>query len=95
TREEKYDREEDEEVEVEEKESAKRGSIEKPQGKAPDEEEEEDESGAHELVGIPIAPNDQITKKAGDIFVLEKASLEVAKVGKKNPVDYRPDISHQ
>ncbi|EOY09005.1 Embryo sac development arrest 7, putative [Theobroma cacao] len=113
TREEKYDREEDEEVEVEEKESAKRGSIEKPQGKAPDEEEEEDESGAHELVGIPIAPNDQITKKAGVIFVLEKASLEVAKVGKsfqllnsddyanflrknkKNPVDYRPDISHQ
>ncbi|KAK6244279.1 hypothetical protein QUC31_010688 [Theobroma cacao] len=81
-REEKYDREEDEEVEVEEKESAKRGSIEKPQGEAPDEEEEEDESGAHELVGIPIAPNDQNTKKAGVIFVLEKASLEVAKVGK-------------
>ncbi|XP_021282196.1 ribosomal RNA small subunit methyltransferase NEP1 [Herrania umbratica] len=82
TREEKYDREEDEEVEVEEKESANRGSIEKPKGEAPDEEEEEDESGAHELVGIPIAPSDQNTKKAGVIFVLEKASLEVAKVGK-------------
>ncbi|XP_022743242.1 ribosomal RNA small subunit methyltransferase nep-1-like isoform X1 [Durio zibethinus] len=72
-REEKYDREEEEE-EVEEKESAKRASIEKPTKEA--------EAGADELVGIPISPGDQITNKHGVIFVLEKASLEVAKVGK-------------
>lgn len=34
-----------------------------------------------ELPGIPILPSDQ-KPKAGVIFVLERASLEVAKVGK-------------
>ncbi|KAH7557139.1 hypothetical protein JRO89_XS11G0058000 [Xanthoceras sorbifolium] len=34
------------------------------------------------MEGIPIALSDQNTKKPGVIFVLEKASLEVAKVGK-------------
>ncbi|XWS57146.1 hypothetical protein CRYUN_Cryun09bG0147500 [Craigia yunnanensis] len=77
-REEKYDREE----EVEEKESVKRTSIENSTNEAEGKEEEEDEAGADELVGIPIAPSDQITRKTGVIFVLEKASLEVAKVGK-------------
>ncbi|KAF5191256.1 nucleolar essential protein-like protein [Thalictrum thalictroides] len=35
-----------------------------------------------ELPGIPIVPSSSQKSKAGVIFVLEKASLEVAKVGK-------------
>ncbi|XVF56272.1 hypothetical protein PTKIN_Ptkin06aG0105600 [Pterospermum kingtungense] len=102
--EEKYDREEDENEQVQVEEEGP--SIEKPT-------EEEDEAGADELVGIPIAPSDKKPNKTGLVFVLEKASLEVAKVGKsyqllnsddhanflrknnKNPADYRPDIAHQ
>ncbi|KAJ9128464.1 hypothetical protein P3X46_034981 [Hevea brasiliensis] len=34
------------------------------------------------MAGIPIVPSDLKTKKPGLIFVLERASLEVAKVGK-------------
>ncbi|XP_021281076.1 uncharacterized protein LOC110414293 [Herrania umbratica] len=85
TKEEKYDREEDEEVEVEEKESVKPASIKKPKWEAQHKEVEEDEFGAHELMGIPIAHSDQKTKKEKNevVFYLEKASLEVAKVGKK------------
>ncbi|KAJ1419228.1 hypothetical protein SESBI_15176 [Sesbania bispinosa] len=66
-----------------------------------------------ELAGIPIAPSDHKSDKSNVIFILERASLEVAKVGKtyqllnsddhanflrknkKNPGDYRPDITHQ
>ncbi|KAE8694804.1 Ribosomal RNA small subunit methyltransferase NEP1 [Hibiscus syriacus] len=80
-REEKYDQEE--QVVVEEKESAKRASIEKPTKEVEVEEEEEGKAGTDELVGIPIVPSDKTSKnKNGVIFVLEKASLEVAKVGK-------------
>ncbi|OMO57823.1 Ribosomal biogenesis, methyltransferase, EMG1/NEP1 [Corchorus olitorius] len=85
TREEKYDREEVEEAkdtEAEEKESAKRVSIEIPTEEAQDKQEEGEEDGVPDLVGIPIARSDQNTKKPGVIFVLEKASLEVGKVGK-------------
>ncbi|XWS59018.1 hypothetical protein CRYUN_Cryun08bG0084900 [Craigia yunnanensis] len=81
-RQEKYDREEEEEVIVEEEKSAKRSSIEKATKEAEDKEEEENEAGANDLVGIPIAPSDKKPNKTGVIFVLEKASLEVAKVGK-------------
>ncbi|KAK8649231.1 hypothetical protein V6N13_129964 [Hibiscus sabdariffa] len=88
-REEKYDQEEqehEEQVEVEEKEPAKRASFEKPtkevQGEEEEEEEEEGKDGTDELVGIPIAPSDKKTHKNRVIFVLERASLEVAKVGK-------------
>nr|XP_027187765.1 ribosomal RNA small subunit methyltransferase NEP1-like isoform X2 [Cicer arietinum] len=69
----------------------------------------------NELDGIPIAPSIDIknSEKPGVIFILEKASLEIAKVGKtyqllnsddhanfllkgkKNPGNYRPDITHQ
>ncbi|XP_077252696.1 uncharacterized protein LOC143892116 [Tasmannia lanceolata] len=75
--------------------------------------EEENERKAnesvHELSGIPILPSD-VNSKAGVIFILERASLEVAKVGKilnsddhanflrkhkRNPADCRPDIVHQ
>lgn len=80
--EEKYDR--DEEVnEVEEEESeAKRVAVEK-------EADGEDKAGEKgkvedELEGIPIAPSENKSKNSGVIFVLEKASLEVAKVGKVN-----------
>ncbi|KAJ6778854.1 NEP1/MRA1 [Salix koriyanagi] len=43
---------------------------------------EEETEKFPELEGIPIAPSAQTLKKPGVIFVLEKASLEVAKVGK-------------
>ncbi|GMJ02373.1 hypothetical protein like AT3G57000 [Hibiscus trionum] len=81
-REDKYDKEEqehEEQVEVEERDPAKRASIEKPTKEV---EGEEEEVGTDELVGIPIAPSDKKANKNGVIFVLEKASLEVAKVGK-------------
>ncbi|XVE88095.1 hypothetical protein DITRI_Ditri19aG0040900 [Diplodiscus trichospermus] len=78
-KEEKYDREEQEEVEEEE--SAERVSTEKLTKEAKDNDEKDDETGADELVGIPIAPSDT-RPNTGVIFVLEKASLEVAKVGK-------------
>ncbi|CAN0839623.1 Ribosomal RNA small subunit methyltransferase NEP1 [Linum grandiflorum] len=41
-----------------------------------------DTTATDDIVGIPIVEIDQQTKKPGVIFVLEKASLEVAKVGK-------------
>ena len=46
-------------------------------------EAEAERGGEEELDGIPIAPSEKNDgKKPGVIFVLEKASLEVAKVGK-------------
>ncbi|KAB5519152.1 hypothetical protein DKX38_023544 [Salix brachista] len=52
--------------------------------RAEDAEEKTDEEREEipELEAIPIAPSAQTVKKPGVIFVLEKASLEVAKVGK-------------
>jgi hypothetical protein len=42
-----------------------------------------EENNNNELVGIPIAPpTEENSEKPGVIFILEKASLEVAKVGK-------------
>ncbi|KAL5743732.1 hypothetical protein ACOSP7_026584 [Xanthoceras sorbifolium] len=89
-REEKYYREEEQEVQEEEheeekpNETGKRVKLEETtqNDEKKGEEEEEEEVGAHEMEGIPIALSDQNTKKPGVIFVLEKASLEVAKVGK-------------
>ncbi|KAL5775911.1 hypothetical protein ACOSP7_013468 [Xanthoceras sorbifolium] len=84
-REEKYDREEEvqEEEEEEPNETGKRAKLEettqKDEMKA---EQVEQEVSSHEMDGIPIALSDQNNKKPGVIFVLEKASLEVAKVGK-------------
>ena len=47
-----------------------------------EEEGKEDENGL-EVEGIPVVPSDQSnTNKARVIFILEKASLKVAKVGK-------------
>ncbi|XP_044508711.1 ribosomal RNA small subunit methyltransferase nep-1-like [Mangifera indica] len=68
--EDRYDREEEEQ--------------EQPDGfdEKEDQGHEEEEEAVHEMEGIPIGPSDRSTKKPGVIFVLEKASLEVAKVGK-------------
>ncbi|KAF9664592.1 hypothetical protein SADUNF_Sadunf16G0034500 [Salix dunnii] len=63
---ERYDKEEDE---VEDKQVVEENT-------------EEEREELPELEGIPIAPSAQTLKKPGVIFVLEKASLEVAKVGK-------------
>jgi rRNA small subunit pseudouridine methyltransferase Nep1 len=42
-----------------------------------------EQSNNNELFGIPIAPpTEENSEKPGVIFILEKASLEVAKVGK-------------
>lgn len=90
-RDEKYDREEEEEEneEVEEEglnDSGKRAKLEKTSQndnkKGEEDGQEEKDVVVHEMEGIPIAPSDQNTKRPGVIFVLEKASLEVAKVGK-------------
>ncbi|OAY43306.1 ribosomal RNA small subunit methyltransferase nep-1 [Manihot esculenta] len=92
-REERYDKEEDE-VEEQSLERAKKPLVAetktetemptKTSGKEEekDDEEEELEEQAHVMVGIPITPSDSKTKKPGVTFVLERASLEVAKVGK-------------
>jgi len=57
-----------------------------------EEEAEEGKEGkgvANELEGIPIAPSfHQNANKAGVTFILEKASLEVAKVGKVNKLHF-------
>ncbi|KAK1405097.1 Nucleolar essential protein-related [Heracleum sosnowskyi] len=77
-----YDKEEEvhEEIEVgvddEEENVAKRSKAEE------DEDEAKAQQVADELSGIPIGPLDQDDKKNGVIFILERASLEVAKVGK-------------
>lgn len=78
-REEKYERGEEEE---EEKlnETVKRSKLEKTS--QAEEEEEEEEAVVHEMEGIPVTIRDQNQKRPDVIFVLEKASLEVAKVGK-------------
>lgn len=51
--------------------------------------EEPPKEDFHELEGIPVVPKDpRSDNTAGAIFVLERASLEVAKVGKV-PIFYR------
>lgn len=76
-REEKYDEEEEEVEETVETTTKK--------AKGTEEERETEEDGEvqiNEMEGIPIVPSDKMTRKPGVIFVLERASLEVAKVGK-------------
>ncbi|CAK7340220.1 unnamed protein product [Dovyalis caffra] len=79
---ERYDKDEDEvedqQVEEEQTDSENELSAQNGEGKT----EEEKEMQLSEVEGIPIVPSDQTGKKPGVIFVLEKASLEVAKVGK-------------
>ncbi|PRQ55473.1 putative tRNA (pseudouridine(54)-N(1))-methyltransferase [Rosa chinensis] len=76
TREEKYDRDEEEAAEqVEEPSKPAMGDENGTQGK---------EGEQFELEGIPIAPTTDQNPKSGPgvIFILEKASLEIGKVGK-------------
>ncbi|CAI0410544.1 unnamed protein product [Linum tenue] len=83
-RKEKYDRDEEEgEEDVAEptvQAASKKAAVEEKDEK--EMEEKESETAADEMAGIPIVQIDQQTKKPGVIFVLERASLEVAKVGK-------------
>ncbi|XP_010554773.1 PREDICTED: ribosomal RNA small subunit methyltransferase nep-1 [Tarenaya hassleriana] len=92
-RQERYDKEEcgEEEqkrVEEEEEETVKKAKTEDTSSGAEEDngEKEKGEEGGgtatDELEGIPIAKSDLNTTKPGIVFVLEKASLEVAKVGK-------------
>ncbi|KAK9067904.1 hypothetical protein SSX86_012015 [Deinandra increscens subsp. villosa] len=115
---ERYDKEEDEEENVGfvEEELEEGGEQKKLKSGVTESDEEKAEEAAQELAGIPVNLNEQQGNDkngAGVIFILEKASLEVAKVGKgyqllnsedhsnflkknkRNPAEYRPDISHQ
>ncbi|KAI3692016.1 hypothetical protein L6452_31821 [Arctium lappa] len=87
---ERYDKEEDEEENLgfvgEEIEEEKEGGQKKLKGGVTESDEEKAEAAAQELVGIPVNLNEQQVgndkNTPGVIFILEKASLEVAKVGK-------------
>ncbi|KDP37829.1 hypothetical protein JCGZ_06731 [Jatropha curcas] len=96
-RKERYDKEEDvDEQSIQEAKRAMTSKAEMGTQSSEEEEEEEEETEkeqeqeekkesdaqADEIEGIPIVPSDPNVKKPGIIFVLEKASLEVAKVGK-------------
>ncbi|KAJ0594197.1 putative tRNA (pseudouridine(54)-N(1))-methyltransferase [Helianthus annuus] len=85
---ERYDKEEEEEenagfVEEEVEEGEKEGTQKKLKTES---DEEKAEAAAEELAGIPVNLSEQQQgndkNSPGVIFVLEKASLEVAKVGK-------------
>ncbi|KAI9082942.1 hypothetical protein K1719_035085 [Acacia pycnantha] len=78
---EKYDAEEDEEAEQMEVKRAMTENLNSFEEEKPAE-EAQDADAADELEGIPMAPSDRNTDKSKVIFVLERASLEVAKVGK-------------
>ncbi|KAK4256225.1 hypothetical protein QN277_009119 [Acacia crassicarpa] len=78
---EKYDAVEDEEAEQIEVKRAMIENINSFEEEKPAE-EAQDADVADELEGIPLAPSDHNTDKSKVIFVLERASLEVAKVGK-------------
>lgn len=88
---ERYDKEEGEEEnagfveEIEEEEGEKEGAEKKLKSGVTDSDEEKAEAAAQELSGIPVNLNEQQgndKNNPGVIFILEKASLEVAKVGK-------------
>ncbi|GFP91857.1 ribosomal rna small subunit methyltransferase nep1 [Phtheirospermum japonicum] len=70
---EKYDREEEEIEQLE---------VDEPNDGGESKKEEKLEPVIDELPGIPIVPVDTDANKPGVIFVLEKASLEIGKVGK-------------
>lgn len=87
-RQERYDKEEDEQPKFEQKQKAeesfkkaKKESTSKAE-EISEEKEVVEEAGDDIDEGIPIVLSDPKTEKPGVVFVLEKASLEVAKVGK-------------
>ncbi|OVA05060.1 Ribosomal biogenesis [Macleaya cordata] len=83
-REEKYDREEEEEEEEEEQEREEEATIlsDKEGEEGEENENKAEEAAGYELAGIPIVPSSNQKPKSGVVFVLERASLEVGKVGK-------------
>lgn len=80
-KEEKYDREEEEPEQLVENDTPQPSKKVKTDG-SESEKEEKLETVVDDMPGIPIVQVDTGSKKAGVIFVLEKASLEIAKVGK-------------
>lgn len=80
-KEEKYDREEDEPEQLVENDTPQPSKKVKTEG-SESEKEEKLETVVDDMPGIPIVQVDTGSKKPGVIFVLEKASLEIAKVGK-------------
>ncbi|KAF7804020.1 Ribosomal RNA small subunit methyltransferase NEP1 [Senna tora] len=79
---EKYDPEdEDEETQPTESE-ANRDMVEDSHEEEKPAEDAQGAAAVEELEGIPIAPSERNSDKSKIIFVLERASLEVAKVGK-------------
>ncbi|XP_076915642.1 uncharacterized protein LOC143575071 [Bidens hawaiensis] len=84
---ERYDKEEEEEKnqgfveELEEDNGTQKKKL-KSVATESDEDKDKAESAAEELAGIPVNLNDNDKNGQGVIFILEKASLEVAKVGK-------------
>lgn len=84
---ERYDKEEEEEenLGLVEEEGEKEGTQKKLKSGVTESDEEKAEEAAQELAGIPVNLNEQQgndKNSPGVIFILEKASLEVAKVGK-------------
>lgn len=80
-KEEKYDREEEEPEQLVENDTPQPSKKVKTEG-SESEKEEKLETVVDDMPGIPIVRVDTGSKKPGVIFVLEKASLEIAKVGK-------------
>lgn len=78
---EKYDKEEEQQ---QQEENAEKSGTEEEDERSMNEEEKRAEEIANELPSIPIslADDQKNANKPGVIFILEKASLEVAKVGK-------------
>ena len=71
---ERYNREEEQEEEIQEEQPEDTEDTEEAVGK---------EGDSFELEGIPLAPSERkADKQPGVIFILERAALEVAKVGK-------------
>ncbi|PON38649.1 Ribosomal biogenesis, methyltransferase, EMG1/NEP [Parasponia andersonii] len=95
--EERYDKEEEEEEE--ENHDQELDTVQTKEEEEPDQEEkepeEEKDGDSVELEGIPLAPSTQKPKdQPGVIFILEKASLEVAKVGKTYQLLNSDDHAH-
>ncbi|KAJ4770394.1 Ribosomal RNA small subunit methyltransferase NEP1 [Rhynchospora pubera] len=78
------EKEEEEEEEEEELEDNEQKEVEEEEEEEKDEDKEVAEAAADEIAGLPVVarPIDGSKKKKGVIFVLEKACLEVGKVGK-------------
>ncbi|KAL5546574.1 hypothetical protein UlMin_006261 [Ulmus minor] len=83
---ERYDREEEQEEEIQEEQPEDTEDTEEAVGK---------EGDSFELEGIPLAPSERkADKQPGVIFILERAALEVAKVGKSYQLLNSDDHSH-